>query len=532
MVPAFFAFTLFVGLIAVPSYGISWDEKAMFVLGLRVYNYVFEGATYPVNAGIRFHGSLVELFLYGIPKVLEINYARHIFILRHFLNYLTFFGGIVAFYFLGKRHFKSVAWGLVLAVMLFLSPRQFGHAFYNARDIPTMSLWILAMLTMSRLLEKPSFRRAAEHGAACGLAMSMRMPSVFLPVLTIGFLVLMWWKKTLDHDRRAGKIFLVTTLTVLVTSAMAVVVFWPLLWESPLKNFSEALANMSTVQNQPGGFYFGHRIFITPWHWIPVWMFITIPLLYTALFVVGLGVMIRDLLRDKLLMVQSPHLPFLAWFFVPPIAIFVLQSPIFDEWRHVYFIYPAFLIIACTGIKYAYESFANIRPAYALHVFLSLGLLHVLCIGFWMMRNHPFQYVYFSVPSRFIEGNFELDYWGISFKQGLEKVLEIDPAERIPVVVYASSGTDNTNSLTREQRGRLLVHARGDAHGKYLLDNFRGREYKRQFDEKDKVASVRVSGMEILAIYKNPNWNRDTFDPRMRMDDTSLMLGIDAKLMD
>ena len=529
-VPAFFLLVLLVGIVAAPSYGISWDEKAMYVLGRRVYEFVFHGGSYPSHPGIRFHGSLFEFLMYSTVKMLQINYARHIFIVRHFMNYLTFVGAVAATYAIAKRHFKSTVWGLIAAVMLFLSPRQFGHAFFNSRDIPTMALWALAMLTLFRLREHRTPWRAAQHGIACGLALAMRMPSVFLPVFTVFMLACDWLKDRHAGDRRANCTLIVSVAVMVVASALAMVAFWPLLWAHPLRNFSEALYNMAFEQNAAGGFFFGNTSGKTPWYWVPVWMVITIPLSYSLLFIAGTVIKVRRIVRQPSTLFSNNGVLILLWYFGPIMATIVLQSPLFDEWRHVYFVYPAVIIIACTALRSAWDWARVHFPRYGAKIVAGFIMIQMFMTATWMVVNHPYQYVYFSIPSRFVEGEFELDFWGTCFKEGYEMVLAMDDARHIPVAVLGSSGTDNFNMLTREQRRRVLPTAKIER-GKYVIDNFRGRSYERMLPDMDKIGSIYVSGMEICALYKNPKWDQTTFDPQAEFNDELVILAIDPNLL-
>lgn len=530
-IPAFFLFIIVLGVVAVPSYGISWDEKAMYVLGRRVYEFVFSGGTYPAHPGIRFHGALFEFLMYSMVKMLQINYARDIFVIRHFMNYMTFVGCIAATFAVARRHFKSAVWGLIVAIMLFLSPRQFGHAFFNSRDIPTMALWALGMLTMLRLRERTTVVRALQHGIVCGLALAMRMPSIFLPVFTVFILLNDWWHLRAGGDRRADKKYFTAISVVLVTAALAMIACWPLLWSHPLQNFQAALYNMALEQNSAGGFFFGNNDSATPWYWVPVWMVITIPLTYTVLFLAGTAIMVRRLVKTPSTIFSGNDIVMLLWYFAPILATIVLQSPLFDEWRHMYFVYPAVLIIGCTALRECWHAVRARFPQYGTKIFATLVGFFILQTGVWMLRNHPYQYVYFSIPSSWVEGEFELDYWGTCFKRGYEMILAQDDSRHIPVAVLGSSGTDNFNSLTREQRRRILPTAKIER-GKYVIDNFRGRGYKRLMPEEDKIGSIKVSGMEICAVYNNPNWDQSTFDPNAEFNDELVILAIDPALLD
>lgn len=146
-----------------------------------------------------------------------------------------------------------------------------------------------------------------------------------------------------------------------------------------------------------------------------------------------------------------------------------------------------------------------------------------------MIRNHPLQYVYFSVPSRWVEGKFELDYWGVSYRQGFEWLLDHDTSDLITVGVTGSPGWENVNILTQEQRRRLTLHKTFDT--KYVLDNFRWHSYNRSFPDETKIHSVTVSGMEVLGIYKNPFWKPEWDEGELRMEDRFLELRFEPEFL-
>ena len=76
-----------------------------------------------------------------------------------------------------------------------------------------------------------------------------------------------------------------------------------------------------------------------------------------------------------------------------------------------------------------------------------------------MIRNHPFQNVYFnnflSHDEQYLRKNFEMDYWGTSYKQALEYVLKNNKFNKINVVVDYHQVVDNALILKKEDRERL-----------------------------------------------------------------------------
>ncbi len=159
-------------------------------------------------------------------------------------------------------------------------------------------------------------------------------------------------------------------------------------------------------------------------------------------------------------------------------------------------------------------------------IFLAVVALNFLFLGGWMIRNHPYQNIYFSIPSSLAEGNFELDYWGLSYREGFEFLTEYDDDKIITVFVTTSPAWENLNILTSKQRRRIVI--RNDVEtSKYVIDNYRWSEYEHVLPEADKIHAVTVDGMEILGVYKNPNWKKTPIKPSEIMEDyfVALMFG-------
>ncbi|MFH1444841.1 MAG: hypothetical protein ABIG34_05675 [Candidatus Peregrinibacteria bacterium] len=522
----FFTLILVGGFFIAKDYGISWDEKAMFVLGEEAYEYVFKGESYPTEFGIRYHGAWFEIVQTVVQEVMELRFARAIFIMRHMLNFVMFWIGLMAIYAIALRTFKSRTWALVAMILLLLSPRQFGHAFFNGRDIPAMTFFAVSMYTLLLFLDTPDFKHAVFHGIACGLVISLRVGLLFLPLYTVLFLCLQMVANVAKGERVTWKRSATLFTAYFIALSLATVAFWPLLWAHPVQHLLDALQNMLWEQQAPGGFYFGEITSALPWHWVPVHVFISTPLLYTVLAVLGCVFFIASMIRRPVsaLLEHRNLLLFLLWLFLPIFMVIFLGASLFDEWRHIYFIYPAFLLLAV----YALRMLWMFSTRFALR-----GGLVLLCVmsflgsAMWMVRNHPLQYAYFSLPSNWIEGRFELDYWGLSFRRGFEWILENDSSDLISVAVTSSPGWENLNILTQDQRRRLVVRKQFDT--KYILDNFRWQHYQRSFPEETKVHAITVSGMEVLGIYRHPRWQPEWENDAERMEDYEVQLHFDPQ---
>lgn len=531
----FFLCTLALGIWGAKDYGISWDEKAMLVLGEEAYEYVAKGEPYPTHIGIRFHGAFVEIVLHALQELFHLRYARSVFIFRHAAAFVIYWGGMLALYALALRHFRHRGWALLVAVFYLLSPRQFGHSFVNTRDIPAMVFFIFKMCTLLVFLERKTVRSALAHGATSALVIALRVGGLFAPIFTMLFLGLEMLREYLERRAIAWKRYALLFCVYLFTYAIVTIALWPLLWEQPALRFYEAMHNMITSQQAPGGLYFGRMVGQTPWHWVPVHFITKTPSLYVLLFLVGACTVLAQVIRrpHTILSQQRSAVLFLAWFLIPILIVIVMKGDLFDEWRHMYFIYPAVLLLAAHGLRELLgvaRSVAHPRWRRFLQgTLVVVPATFLLSTGAWMVRNHPLQYVYFSIPSRFVEHQFELDYWGLSYRQAFEWLLEHDPDAFITVTVTSSPGWENLNILTREQRRRLVLSKNYTS--KYVLDNFDWANYEHTLPDEAKVHSITLSGMEILSIYRNPNWKPQTIDPGDIMETEKVQTWFDPRNM-
>lgn len=491
----FFIVLLGIGYFSRGAYGVSADEPTMIRYGLEVYQYLFHGGPMTGLQDWKFFSPIVPVLMTAIQHMFGELYADEVFALRHFLNFLMFFGTTVAFYQISLKLTRDWRLSLLGCLLLVLSPRIFAHAFYNPKDIPTLFLFTLSMLALFRLREGWSLLNVFLCALSCALLISLRS----VGLLVVGFTVWSIFSSTSCKGslRRLGMYLLFLILLTIVV--------WPLLWTNTIENFLFAFSN--NVSREGGSLYMGITGADHPWHYVLVWIFITTPILYSVFSIIGTIVVGWNMVKNPLRLVCFPsnqHLVFL-WFWLPVLASVFLGIQIFNEWRHLMFIYPAFLLLALFALQKILvftTDRTRVQKAATYAGALALGL-NVLFTSWWMIKNHPLQFAYFSIPSSWVEGNFELDYWALSYRQGLEKVAALDdrpiiniyPAERIAV------GSMLTIDPAQYQRLKLVPAASAD----YILDAFIGSQYKPRNVTAEIVDSVQVDGLTLLTIYKGPD---------------------------
>lgn len=531
MVGVFFGLLAVLGVALHRDYGMGWDEPAERLNAFVSAKYVALklapelARRQPRLADIpdlrqhrdADHGVLFMLPWVGLealrpgPDPAEWAYRRHL------AGFLLFVAGAWGVYRLGRARLGSWRWGLVGAGLLVLSPRIFAEAFYNYKDIVFLSLFALAVLTLTRLLRRPTAGRALLHALATAAAVDVRTMGVLLPVLTLGFGALEMWARPV---RRRG---LTAMLALYLPAAAALVVLgWPYLWENPGAYFTAAISSFGHYAKPLEVFYLGHFVSIQalPWHYAPVWLLITTPLPYVLLFAVGLVGVGRGLLKTGVgrwlrRTASRRDLLVLAWFFGPLLGVMVLHSAIYDGWRHLYFVYPAFVLLVVQGLRQLWQAWqqrsASLRwrsaPA-AAGVALLLLALGTAQVAWRMATEHPFQYAYFSfLPGRVVEQNFERDYWGLSVKQGLQWVLAHDA--RPAVLVSMDRRTEmtlriNAKMLPPPARARLRIVPPDSAAGGYFLSVHRWHPGAYPAGVGRPVHVIRVGGAVILTVLRRP----------------------------
>ncbi len=501
---ALYAFIFLTGSLVYRDYGVSWDEFEQIGIGAANYQMILQRQAPKVYYTTLYYGPFFELILYvlsGQPSDSSLLYLR-----RHFLTFTAAFSGLLAFGILilytTKKHWLAF-WGVLF---LFLSPRIFADSFYNSKDIPFMAFFIIGCLTQIWFLDSPSLLKAVVHGIVCAAAIATRIPALILPVLTLVFLEFTLLLKRQDQRMKLQHYIFPGVLFILVVF-VGIVLFYPILWLNTWQNFRIILQLMGHYPWDGGNLYLGRFISATqvPWHYIPVWVAITTPPLYLLLLLIGLGVVFARLVKIRHfrdLAQQRNDLLLLSWSFLPWLVVVLMGSVLYDGWRHLYFIYPGLLLLALEGLN----SLSNLKIPYPRLKNVLLGFLVVGGLAgpvFFMLRNHPFENLYFNCLAGSsmaeIKQNFDMDYWGLSYRKGLEAILTQDPR---PHILFASDnppGRLNLPILPPEQRNRLEYTNDLQIANYYLVGYL---DHPGEYPFPDEVYSVVVDGAKILTVFK------------------------------
>ncbi|MCB0640045.1 MAG: hypothetical protein KDC44_00325 [Phaeodactylibacter sp.] len=522
IIVAFFGAYLALGLTILPDYGISFDEPIQRDHGIVAVDYMnglfgwYEGKVFEQHDyqsyEHRYYGVLFSSTAYGLECLLKLDDFREWHLLRHYMVFGLAWIASIFFFGLLIRCFADWRWALLGTLFLILSPRLFAHNFYNVKDAVLVSTYIIASFALIGYLETFSWRRTLGFALATAVLINVRIVGLVIPLL-----VGIWLIPALVYHWQEGAMrrqILLSALAYFGLSAVLTILLWPYLWEAPLAHLLEAFLAMDrykwagTVRlwNET---YQAQQV---PWFYLPSWMLITIPLVYWLLFLRGFFPLIRQTL-----------VPFFTWkweqtfdgrfrnagvilslFLVPILIVIGLGSTLYDGWRQLFFIYPPFLVIALYGLHRQLSGMTHTGA----RMVLALVLVLTAQVGYRMIRIHPQQQVYFNLlAGDRIEFRHETDYWGLSYKQALEALLQVDPSDSVSYYAPNYPGTANREFLPDSLRRRLDQRWQYDAGAEYYLTNFRSDEERSRFRDRippfnREVLIIRADGIPILGVFR------------------------------
>ena len=480
-VSLFFAALLVIGCSIYKDYGMAWDDYSQRDIGGVTIKHIDVGLVPNDLASLddlhqfrnKDYGPAFEVMLVVLEKKLNLLDTKHIYEFRHLAVFIAFCLGVFAVNVIARNSCGDYRWGLLAALMMVLSPRIFAESFYNTKDIVFMSSMAFALLSLTSFLSKPCIRNALIHGFFTGFAIDIRIMGVvilFLTLLSLGLELL--------NKRISWRKLVVALSLYLLASGCFTVVMWPYLWADPWGNFLHAFNNMARFRWNSDQLYLGElvRADQLPWHYAPIWILVTTPIIYTMFMLVGAFAIMRQSLSCRFLFYKSTQEVFdfilLSCLFAPLVGVIVLHSVLYDGWRQLYFIYPAFILIAVKGIYFVFK--INKGDIRFRNIVFGLLITSFSFSIYWMWSAHPLQNTYFNF---LIGGNwkdkFELDYWGLGNKGILQYILDHDDGRNITIKSLSFTPIDNSFKMLSMQDRKRISLAQDDATAIYLLNNYR-----------------------------------------------------------
>ena len=318
---------------------------------------------------MKWYGPLWALYL-GLTSEVELAFVHDPDWVQHAFNFALFPVGLLAVVRLCERAGVRRSTGVLAAALLFGCIRLGGHALLNVNDFPMAMLSLLVMLYLwVKLREVDAAARAAGRfprptliwlGVVAMAPFLVRPPVALQPVTLAAFLAFYGWTAM----RAARPLRRVELVAIPLAAAVGFsVAVWPTLWEhgrtvpwrSGLTTFTKfgwkdtiRYFGRSTMSNALPRWY--------PFIWLPVMLSPATFLL--LLWGLGRGAFRRSLRPQSFLLPTrrggAIDFSLRRWLAIHTallwLGVIVLHPILYDEERHLLFLYPPLLVLAALGL--------------------------------------------------------------------------------------------------------------------------------------------------------------------------------------
>lgn len=502
--------------------GISGDEEVHFNQSVKVYNYFKssgkdKSALETPKSHLRYYGQSFDNITTILIKWFGID---DIYKFRHLANatagWLTIFlAGLLAVFLGGYRT------GILTLILMVLSPRFIGHSWNNLKDIPfalgyTASIYFIFRFLSS--LQKPGVKTIVFLILSLAFAISIRISGVLLICYLWLFLALylsseyMGGHLKMDQKQWVKLLLIVSGITLLAYGTG--ILLWPYGLENPVKNpiiAYKVMVRFPTTLRQifEGKVYWSDQF---PWYYLLKYMLISIPLIVIA-GILSFSILFKKIMNSR----QWMYIFFLLFAFLFPLAFILLKgSNVYGGWRHIIFVYPPFVILAALGFNTLIDHLSKriLRIVFII-VFLALSI-HPLR---FMIRNHPYEYLYFNELTGGLKaayGNYETDYYFHSIREGSEWLINNieennGPGNHIKVAMNFPGEWFFRNNKEQISTVFINYYNRGNSDWDYAII---ANEYLNPWQLKNgiwppgnTIHTIKVEGVPVCAVLKRKSKN-------------------------
>ena len=330
---------------------------------------------------------------------------------KHFVVFLFFFISGIFLYLILKKIINNKTFCSFSVLLYLIYPYLFGQALFSPKDIPFLSIWVVCTYLSFNIFEKLLERNALNYSNVLLLAIST---AFLLSIRVAGVLILFQYLITFIIFISSSKInlssffkkFYLKLVIFLFFLIFFTYILYPVFWINPL-SIVAAVKQMASFYNDVCTNTLGTCMYAKnlPPTYIPIWLSVKLPLF------ILIGILLIPF-TEKKIFIDKKKIIFFGTIlgtsiFIPLILIFK-KVHLYDELRHIMFLIPLLFILGSVSLY-----------IFSKKIFYVAGFLTLSLFIFENIRINPYQYVWFNLPSRYIDltNKFELEYQGISGKE-------------------------------------------------------------------------------------------------------------------
>ena len=537
----FFFIYLFVGLFIYKDFGVGIEEHFQRQNGFYWLEHFFSHSNFesiktiidskyqeilqtdpnlPNSSIFNFYGIIFDLPLAFIETLLNISSSKTYFEIRHLANFLIFFVSSIYFYKILNRRFNN---NLIIFLGLFFyvcSPRIFGDSFYNNKDILFLSILTISIYYLFEEFKNNNNKNLILFCFFAALATSSRIMGIYLPFLLIIFYFFEYLSEQVSF-----KMFISVAIKILFLFCFFLLIHYPYAWEMNFFEIKKWFQNFFYSMDIEILFYGEYyKIKYLPRSYLPVWIFISTPIIISIFFLLGIFLSCRTIYKrtinidlkkinkkgdlwystnekkDLFILVS-----FLSFFFY---AVF-LNVAMLSGWRHFYFLHIFIIYLSTIGISYFFAYLRNkfnLKLTYIISFIIVLNLLHA------NFKFHPFQSLYFINLLNFNSvQKFQVDAPNLSRSGAIKFIVNEEKDKNKKIYIANSSWNPMYNGkdmLKKSDQNKLVFVGQEFSQADYIYTNYIYKSDKKYSNKNyipkkfKKIKDMKVDNVMIYTIYK------------------------------
>ena len=390
---------LLVGALSLQDYGSSWDNDEQRAIGQAALDSLAGDGERAfdqlANASDRYYGAVLEAPLVLLERALSDSGKSTA--VRHLLSHFFYLIGGIFCYLLVYRLFNNRMLALIAMLLFLLHPRMYAHSFFNSKDIPFLAMFMVTLSLVHRAFRRDTLAAFALCGAGAGLLVNLRVMGI---ILVVAVLVLRALDLPFAGSGRERARILLTGGAFTLTVALMLYASLPALWGDPAGQFVEMLRVFTSHPHLAFNRFGGEWLYSRngpPFDYVPVWVGITTPPAMLLLALAGaISLAWRGRRRPRDILRNGPlrfGFLLLALPVGTAVAVFVLGSNVYHDWRQLYFMHAPLLLLAVFGLHWLASSLPERRTRAGIYALAGAGAAIAIVS---MVRIHPYEAGYFN----------------------------------------------------------------------------------------------------------------------------------------
>jgi hypothetical protein len=397
-----------------------WQANQNIILN-TIFNEEFD--TSFLTGGSKYYGSgfhllsfPIENLIQKIPFILNFDLETNILLSKHASVFIFF---IVSSFFV-RKILKLITENNLCSnigsVFYLLYPYLLGHSFFNIKDIPFLSVWLICTYLIIKItkifLEKNIIKK--KHlfflSFLTAYLLSIRISGILIFIQYLVFLIVSTQSSNIDIIKFIKK-FKKEILLSSIFFVFFFILIQPNYWVNPFQ-FIDAIKFMSKHLQTVCTLTLGDcmKAQDLPASYIFIWLFFKLPLIILFGFI--LYPFVEKKFKQNSFFLITIHSLIISSASIV-ILLIIFEVNLYDEIRQIMFLVPLLIIISLSLIFHFSKFFFKISIT-----------LFIIFFIFQNVSIYPYNYIWINNFSHItkINGVFELDYWGVGSRATAEQI--------------------------------------------------------------------------------------------------------------